>query len=202
MNLGRCKSLLLVTLLLLVTSVAGWSQVPCGVANEIYCQPWDGLGAAYASQNDTGNGFGKFATVYDNFTLSQTWDVQSFHWVGGYFNGPPTTGTITGWTLTFYYDSTGQPGSAFAQGFFPGNGGETCITSDCSIDPVYVYWLYFGGLQLTPGTYWASVVPDLGFPPQWGWESGTGGDSRPTRTSSALAASWTLTWPLQSTACL
>ena len=29
---------------------------------------------------------------------------------------------------------------------------------------------------MAPGTYWASVVPDLGFPPQWGWASGTGGD--------------------------
>ena len=24
--------------------------------------------------------------------------------------------------------------------------------------------------------YWLSVYPDLGFPPQWGWSSGTGGD--------------------------
>ena len=24
--------------------------------------------------------------------------------------------------------------------------------------------------------YWLSIVPDIGFPPQWGWESGTGGD--------------------------
>jgi hypothetical protein len=24
--------------------------------------------------------------------------------------------------------------------------------------------------------YWISVVPDLGFPPEWGWETGTGGD--------------------------
>jgi hypothetical protein len=24
--------------------------------------------------------------------------------------------------------------------------------------------------------YWLSLVPDLGFPPQWGWSTGTGGD--------------------------
>ena len=24
--------------------------------------------------------------------------------------------------------------------------------------------------------YWLSVVPDMGFPPQWGWATGTGGD--------------------------
>ncbi len=39
----------------------------------------------FASQNDNVNGFGNFATTYDTFTLSKTWDVESFHFVGGYF---------------------------------------------------------------------------------------------------------------------
>ena len=24
--------------------------------------------------------------------------------------------------------------------------------------------------------YWMSIVPDMGFPPQWGWAAGTGGN--------------------------
>ena len=155
------------------TSVAGFAQLPCGVPNEIYCQPWDGGANFYASQNDT-NGFGNFATVYDNFTLKKTWDVESFHWVGGYFN-PPNQGPITAWTLTFYADNAGQPGNPIATGSFAGNGGETFITSANGF-PTYVYWLYFQSFNLGPGTYWASVVPDLGFPPQWGWATGTGTD--------------------------
>jgi hypothetical protein len=170
----RLKFSMLATMLILALSVAGWAQAPCGVANQIYCQPWDGTGSLVASQNDT-NGFGNFATVYDNFTFTRTWDVESFHWVGGYFN-PPTQGPITGWTLTFYNDNAGQPGNPIASGFFPGTGGETCITPDCTVNPIFMYSLFFNSFDMAPGTYWASVVPDLGFPPQWGWATGTGGD--------------------------
>ena len=42
--------------------------------------------------------------------------------------------------------------------------------------PIYVYWLYFNSFDMGPGTYWASVVPDLGFPPQWGWGTSAQGD--------------------------
>lgn len=171
MNLRNTKFSLLAALFLL--SVSAWAQLPCGVANQIYCQPWDGGSNLFASQNDT-NGFGNFATVYDNFTFTQTWDVESFHWVGGYFN-PPNQGPITAWTLTFYNDNAGQPGNPIAAGTFTGNGGETFI-GNVNGFPMYVYWLYFNSFDMAPGTYWASVVPDLGFPPQWGWASGTGGD--------------------------
>jgi hypothetical protein len=34
--------------------------------------------------------------------------------------------------------------------------------------------LNFSGTYNTQ--YWLSLYPDLGFPPQWGWSSGTGGD--------------------------
>ena len=118
MSFRTGKILLLAALFALASSIAGLAQTPCGVANQIYCQSWDGTGNLYSSQNDT-NGFGNFATVYDNFTLTQTWDVESFHWVGGYFN-PPAQGLITAWTLTFYNDNAGSPGNAIASGFFPG----------------------------------------------------------------------------------
>jgi hypothetical protein len=156
---------LLAALFPLATSVTGFAQLPCGVANQITCQPWDGGSNLFASQNDNVNGNGNFATTYDNFTFTQTWDVESFHWVGGYFN-PPNQGPITAWTLTFYNDMAGMPGNPIASGSFPGTGGETFIANVNGF-PIYVYWLYFNSFDVAPGTYWASVVPDPGFPPQW-----------------------------------
>ena len=60
----------------------------------------------------------------------------------------------------------------------PGSFGETFLGFDNAFDPTFLY----DGLLGTPfvatgGTqYWMSLVPDLGFPPQWGWETATGGD--------------------------
>jgi hypothetical protein len=172
----RLKYLSLATMLVLALSAAGWAQLPCGVANQIVCQPWDGGSNLFASQNDT-NGFGNFATTYQEFTLPGTasgWSLESFHWVGGYFN-PPAQGPITAWTLTFYNNNGGIPGNPIASGVFGGNGNETFI-GNVNGFPMYVYWLYFQDFDVRSGTYWASVVPDLGFPPQWGWATSTGAD--------------------------
>jgi len=172
------KTVLLAAVFVLFASVAGFAQLPCGVANQIVCEPWDGGSNLFASQNDTNtNGFGNFATSYTQFTLPNThpdWSLESFHWVGGYFN-PPNQGPITAWTLTFYNDNAGIPGNPIASGVFPGNGGETFI-GNVNGFPIYVYWLYFQDFDVLSGTYWASVVPDLGFPPQWGWASATAGN--------------------------
>jgi hypothetical protein len=174
---SRTTRIVLLAVFALATSIAGFAQLPCGVANQITCQPWDGSGAVFASQNDT-NGNGNFATVYQQFTLASGptfYDVESFHWVGGYFN-PAVAGTITNWTLELYNDAGGIPGAPIAIGSFPGNGNETCVTSDCTASPYFVYSVFFQSFDMAPGTYWASVVPDLGFPPQWGWATSTGTD--------------------------
>ena len=63
------RIVLLAVVFALATSVVGFAQVPCGVANQITCLPWDGSANLFASQNDTVNGFGNFATVYQQFTL-------------------------------------------------------------------------------------------------------------------------------------
>jgi hypothetical protein len=167
-------SILLAVAFALTMSVAAFAQAPCNFPGLIYCQPWDGGGNLFASQNDTVSGFGNFATVYDNFTLKQGCDIRSFHWVGGYFN-PPNQGPITAWTLTFYNDNAGTPGGAIGAGVFGGTANETFLGYAGGF-PIYEYSLYFHSFDIGPGTYWASVVPDLGFPPQWGWSTGTGGD--------------------------
>ena len=127
----------------------------------------------FTSQNDTII-FGNYATVFDNFTVSRTFSIESLHWIGGYFN-PPNQGPITAWTATFYLDNAGQPGNAFAGVSQAGTGGETFV-GNVNGFPIFVYGLSFSDIVVTPGTYWVSVVPDLGFPPQWGWASGTGSD--------------------------
>ncbi len=143
-----------------------------GAANAgvLYTQAYDGSANLYASQNDTtSGGFGNFATTYDDFTLSQTSNLNGVDFVGGYFN-PGSPGNITAFTLTFYNDAAGIPGGAIATGVFSGNGAESNIAGD-----INSYSLAFLNFQVGPGTYWVSVVPDQAFPPQWGTAtSGTG----------------------------
>jgi len=143
-------------------------------ADVLYDQPFDGSGNAFASQNDT-NGNGNFATMYDNFTLGTASTINNVQFTGAYFN-PPNQGPITGWTIQFWSDASGQPGSSLFSQHIAGTGGETFL-GDFGGFPTYTYSLDITGFDAAAGTqYWMSVVPDLGFPPQWGWSSGTGGD--------------------------
>ena len=116
---------------------------PAQVPNLIYCQAWDGGDNLFASQNDTTGGNGNFAAVLQHFDLSaQTIDVESFHWVGGYFN-PAAQGPITAWTLNLYDDNGGTPGNLLAFGVFPGTGNETFLGFSPSGFPIYQYELDF-----------------------------------------------------------
>jgi len=139
----------------------------------VYSQSPDHM-AIFASQNDAG-GFGAFATSYDNFTLGSATAINQVTWVGGYGN-PSTPGTITGWTVDFYADKAGQPGVLIASSSILGNGGETSMGTDLDGHPIFGYTAAVS-FNAAPGTeYWMSVVPDLVFPPQWGWTSSSTGD--------------------------
>ena len=151
---------------------AGISAMPSWASDLVYVQPTDDAGS-YASQNDTST-FGNFATAYDNFTLASNTDITHVEWDGSYFGG---TGTITGFTVDFYADNGGTPGALIASsGDVAGNADQSYLGTDASGDPTYSYVL-LTGFNATAGTqYWLSITPDLSFPPQWGWETGTGGD--------------------------
>jgi hypothetical protein len=164
MNIRTGKNLLLAAVFVLISSIAGLAQ--CGVPNQITCQPWDGTGNIFASQNDPVT-YGNFATTYDEFTLTQSYDVESFHFYGGYFNPGPNP-YISNIDLTFYDNGDGGPGAAIATGNFT-DFNETLVSGD-----VYSYDLYFYSFDMAPGTYWASVVGTVDFPPQWGWATGIG----------------------------
>ncbi|HWE99933.1 MAG TPA: PEP-CTERM sorting domain-containing protein [Caulobacteraceae bacterium] len=139
----------------------------------LYNQPFDGLGNPTASQNDT-NGFGNFATVYDNFLLGSSATITSVDWTGSYYN-PASQSAITAFTISFYADSGGPTGSALYTTSVSGTANETFLGNYAGF-PTYTYDLPVNFTAAAGTTYWMSVVPDLGFPPQWGWEGGTGGD--------------------------
>ncbi|MFZ0707968.1 MAG: PEP-CTERM sorting domain-containing protein [Candidatus Korobacteraceae bacterium] len=167
MNFGRSKTILLATLFALVLSASAFADTT------LYSQAYDNNGYLNASQNDTSNGgLGNFATTYDNWNINPggLYTVNEVQFTGGYYNGNP--GTITGWTVNVYFDNGGIPGTLQHTDHISGNGNETLLGGN-----IYTYDI--GGLGFTEASgveYWLSVVPDLSFPPQWGWATGTGGD--------------------------
>lgn len=166
MNSGRTKTILLAALFALVMSTAAYADTT------LYTQAYDNNGFLNASQNDVG-GLGNFASTYDNWNINPggLYTVNEVQFTGGYFNGNP--GTITGWTVNVYFaNSNGGPGTLQHTAHISGNGNETLLGGN-----IYTYDISGLGFQELSGIeYWLSVVPDLKFPPQWGWATGTGGD--------------------------
>jgi hypothetical protein len=143
-------------------------------AGILYFQNPD-FNGAYSSQNDT-NSFGLYAQSFDNFNLgAASYNLNAVEWIGSYFN-PAAQGTITAWTVQFWSDAAGAPGALLYSTNVAGNGNETFLQNDNAGDPTYLYGLNVNFNTAANTTYWLSVYPDLGFPPQWGWETGTGGD--------------------------
>jgi hypothetical protein len=145
---------------------------------QLYTQPPTLNGILSASQNDTVGGNGNFATVYDDFQIYQTkpYYLDDVEWFGGYWNG--SGNVITGWTISIYADAGNQPGGQlWTRNFSVAFAGymESCNLRNgmCAYDMDNIA----NGYKLLPfTTYWLSVVPDLGFPPQWGWGTGNDGD--------------------------
>lgn len=137
----------------------------------LYSQPYDGSTSAYASQNDTTGGNGNFATAYDNFTLATSANITGVQWTGGYFGGSPAS--ISDFTIQLWADNAGQPGASLLSQSGFGSANETLLSGE-----IYTYAVALPSSFLAQaGTqYWLSIVPDLGYPPQWGWATATGGD--------------------------
>jgi hypothetical protein len=144
-------------------------------AGTLFQQPTNNFGGFY-SQNDTNSGgLGNYATAFDDFTLGSTATIGSLSWFGSYVGAP---GTITGFTIGIWADNSGAPnlGSLLYSTTIGGNAGETFVETDLLGNPEYSY---SGNINFTAtgGTkYWLSIVANLGVPPQWAWESGSGGD--------------------------
>jgi MYXO-CTERM domain-containing protein len=144
-------------------------------AGMIYSQPTNEANG-FASQNDTSGGLGNYATVYDDFTLPAAAIVTGVEWDGVFFNFR-ILGTITQFTLAFYANNAGTPGTLLLSESTPGNANQTSLGTVNVIDPLFSYSATLPTpFAASAGTeYWLSIVPDLGFPPQWAWAEGTGG---------------------------
>jgi len=159
--------------LLAVLLAVGVAPVSAAV---LYTQPYDGTGNLFTSQNDTAS-YGLYAQIYDDFKLSANSSITEVSWTGGYFN-PALQGPITQFTVDIYSDDGGQPGATpLATEVFSGTAGETFLGNAGGF-PTYTYDVTLGtAFAATAGTtYWLSVYPNLSFPPEWGWATGTGGN--------------------------
>lgn len=162
--------------LAMAAACLGIAVIPASASSLLYEQS-SNYKNGVASQNDTKpGGLGNFATAYDNFTLGSTSDITSIKWVGVYFN-PPIPGTITGFTVSFYADMAGAPGSLlYSTGDVPGNAGESFLQNDNLGNPDYLYALDTSFVASAGTPYWLSIVPDLVNQPQWAWQFSSTGD--------------------------
>ena len=141
-------------------------------ADILFSQAWDGTGGSKASQNDTTGGNGNYATTYDNFTIGGGGSVTDVLWTGGYF-GSAGPHNIAKFTIDFYNDNAGKPGSLITSYAFSNNGNETSLGG---ANNSYSGTLPTAFVAAAGPAYWMSIVPDLGYPPQWGWETSLAGD--------------------------
>jgi hypothetical protein len=141
---------------------------------QVVNQAWDGTGTAYASQNDTSGTYNNFATTYDDFTLSSDTTLVGASWVGLYFS-PATQAPISSFSIAFYQDNAGTPGSEIAVGSF-NSFNETSLGTSTGF-PVFSYSVAFLPYTLSAGQYFFSVVANMPFPPEWGWATSTTGDN-------------------------
>jgi hypothetical protein len=155
----------------------GVTQAHAGI---VYSQPSNNFGFFY-SQNDTsGVPTPANATTFDNFTLGASSTIRNVGWVGGFLASVVNTNSITSFTVTFYNDSSGAPGSVLTTNTISGNAGQTFVGTDFFSDNVFSY----NANLPTPVTvsagkqYWLSVVANLsaGGTFQWGWENSSTGD--------------------------
>jgi hypothetical protein len=154
--------------------------------------------AVLASQNDF-SVLGNYATMYDDFALSQNGTIDRVTWMGGWFNGVGI-GSISSFTIGFWSDAFGQPGSSLFSTDIAGNAKQTLLgTSNFGV-PTYSYDAAFAPFDATAGThYWISIVANTtgGSSPQWGWDSTLfGGESVQDFFGTRRAASTDLTFAL------
>ena len=143
-------------------------------ASVVYSQPSNNFGVFF-SQNDTSGLLGNYATTYDNFTLASSTNLRSVDFTGGYFN-PAAKGPITAFTIAIYADSSNSPGALLYSTTISGNGHETFVGIDTTGSLAFSYAENIS-FAATGGTeYWLSIVPDLAFSPQWGWDNSSVGD--------------------------
>jgi hypothetical protein len=130
-------------------------------ASTIYAQPTN-LAGSWFSNSGSWN-------AYDNFTLAAGATITSVGWVGN----NDLSSSPTSFTISFYSDSAGMPGTLLGSTTV-GDGSPVDIGTDHVGDETFDYTGNINPFSAAAGTeYWISIVAS---PSLWEWEVGTGGD--------------------------
>jgi hypothetical protein len=173
--LSLAKTSLFATSIAAAVVLAG----PAARAVVLYNQPSTFPATEFdASQIDTNpGGLGAFTTDYDDFTLPTTDSINAIAWSGEDFN-PSTHATISAFTISFYANNSGVPGTMLYTETIPGDANETSLGTSDNNNPSFNYFTDLNTpFMATSGTpYWLSIVANAPLFPQWSWESGSGGN--------------------------
>ena len=147
-------------------------QIPGPFVREFYsAAPGDPPHSVGLSQYDTATlapgQLHNFATIFDNFTFSNSGTVDSFSWIGAYGKDNVTGATFE---VAFYADNGGEPDLTTKQGYSVGIANETPIVGEPRF---YTYNTALTPFAVTAGNqYWASIVSQYNSGPQgddlWG----------------------------------
>jgi hypothetical protein len=151
--------------------VVGMFGLASAKADVLFNQSTGPIGSAgpWASQVSIG-------AVYDNFSLTNAADITSIDFAGSYFN-PAGSAAYPSDTLTIniYTDNAGVAGTQLYTTTLA-NVPRTYLGIDGIGDNAYSYSIATNFVAAAGTQYWLSIVSDNGWPPQWGWETGIGGD--------------------------
>ncbi|MEZ6233240.1 MAG: GC-type dockerin domain-anchored protein [Phycisphaerales bacterium] len=166
--------------LAIIVAVAGACSL-CSAQTELVRQDPIPNGFGGLSSQDARNpgGLGWFSEVADNFQGDSSWNINRVQFWGGYATTEAGRGNTEGFTVRFYDDNAGSPGTRiFEQDVFAFT--ETAYAFPVIIPPEP--WVgYDTEVVLSPGfqppsngQYWVSVVAILprgggADEPQWGW---------------------------------
>jgi hypothetical protein len=146
-------------------------------ADELYRQnPINSFGGLSSQDARNPGGLGWFSEVADNFTGTDQWNIAEVDFWGGYATLVGQEGNTHGFTIRFYTDNAGHPGTRIY---------EQDVMTFTEIlyyqypNPKYAGYAYTVVLPSpytlpASGVYWVSVVAILdrgggADEPQWGW---------------------------------
>lgn len=152
-------------------------SITAASADVLWTQPQvDSFGGLSSQDARNPGGLGWFSEVADNFDGQAGWTVDQVEFYGGYATPLGQEGHTEGFTIRFYTDNNGHPGTRiFEQDVF------TFSEVNYYVEPNLGFAGYHYTVDLSPSftvdtnaTYWVSVVAILARggganEPQWGW---------------------------------
>lgn len=156
----------------------------------VYSQAWNDTSAIYGSQNDpTPGGLGNALTMYDDFMLASAQQLDTVQWVGGFYN-PNVAVPIEAFTIQFYADAAGGPGTSLYSTRQTATSTFLGFRDNQIFGPIplfsYSMDLAIDFMAEASTRYWISIVPELafiGFNQQWGIGISTEGNGTAVQNS-------------------